>query len=172
MSIPKILTVLEGKVVIDESVLSIPELKAVWETYQEIVYLQYLWARFDPESPYFDYDETERLDKIIGDYPCDINDFTMIVAINKCEELYNSPIRKILMGAKKAVENLSLYLGTSEIESGRDGNLAQIVTTIKSLPQILKAYQEAENAYKMEVQKSRGNTKRAIDEDYNSDYDD
>jgi hypothetical protein len=134
--------------------------------------IEYLWARFDPESPYFDYDETERLDKIIGDYPCDINDFTMIVAINKCEELYNSPIRKILMGAKKAVENLSLYLGTSEIESGRDGNLAQIVTTIKSLPQILKAYQEAENAYKMEVQKSRGNTKRAIDEDYNSDYDD
>lgn len=172
MAIPRILTVEKGKVVIDEAILSIPELKEVWNTYQEIVYLQYLWARFDPESSYLDYDESERLDKIIQDFPCDINDFTMIKAINKCEELYNSPLRKILNGAKRAVENLSIYLETTEIEDGRDGNLTQIISAITNLSKIIKAYQDAENAYKQEIQKSRGNMKRASDEDFEPDYND
>lgn len=172
MSLPKILETEKDKVVINETILSIPEFKELWDTYQELEYFQYLWARFDPESSYFNLEEDERLDKILEDFPCDLNDFVMIKAMNKCEQLYDSPIRKILDGAKRGVENLAAYLKTAEIEAGRDGNLAQIVTTIKSLPQILKAYQEAENAYKQEVQKSRGNIRRAIDEDYDPDYDD
>lgn len=172
MAIPKIINVEKGKVVIDEYVLSVPELKEVWENYQEVVYLQYLFARFDPESPYFNYDESERLDKILQDHPCDLNDFVMIKAINRCEELYDTPIRKILKGTKKAIENLSIYLETTEIEAGRDGNLAQVVTTIKSLPQILKSYQDVEQAYKMETQRNRAGMKSAIDEDYEADYND
>ncbi len=172
MAIPRIINVEKGKVVIDEYILSVPELKEVWNTYQEIVYLQYLFARFDPESPYFSYEESERLDKILQDHPCDVNDFVMIKAINKCEELYDTPIRKILKGTKKAIENLSTYLETTELEAGHNGNLAQVVTTIKSLPQILKSYQDVEQAYKTEVQRNRGDSQSAIDEDFEGNYDD
>lgn len=171
MALPRILTVQNGKVVIDESILSIPEIKEVWDIYQDIVPLQYLWARFDSESPYLNYDEVDRPDKVLQDFPCDINDFVMIKAINKCEELYDSPIRKILKGVKISIENLSNYLSTNEITDGRDGNLTQIIGAIKSVPQLLKAFQDAESAYLQEVQKNRAGMKSAVDEDFEADWD-
>ncbi len=173
MALPRILTVEKGKVVIDEGILSIPEFKDVIEVLG-INYLQYLYDKYDPESPYGHLDDDEREQEIIKDIPedLDLNDFTMVKAIQKCEKLYNSPVRKILNGAKRAVEKLSVYFETEELESGRDGNLGAVVTAVIKLPQIITAYQAAENAYKQEVQKSRGNTKRAIDEDFVSNYDD
>lgn len=172
MSLPKILTVHKGQVVIDESVLSIPEFKECYEVLG-INYLQFLWAKFDPQSPYQNYSEYDRDDFIIKDLPENINrhDITFIQASNKCEELYFSPIRKILKGAKKAIENLSGYLETEEIIAGRDGNLSQIVTTIKTLPQIIKAYKEAEFAYNQEVQSNRADAMNAIDEGFEDNYD-
>jgi len=171
MSIPKIIETKDGKVILNDSVYLIPEFNLLFNK-QGIIALQFLWAKYDPSSPYQYYTEEEKDLKIFKDLPEKVNTQSkeFISAEKKCEQLYNSPVRKILKGCKKAVENLSSYLEATDIESGRDGNLSQIVTTIKSLPQIIKAYQEAEAAYQKEITRNRADIISAIDEDYEDDY--
>lgn len=166
--IPRIITVHDNKVVIDESILSVPELKAVWEEYKDTLPLQYLWALYDPESPYQNYSESEREEYILQDFPMlgwNKNDDVMIQARERCDSLYNTPLRKILKGAKSAVEKFAEYFETTEIEHGRDGNVTAIKQALVDLPKMIKGYLEAESAYKQELQRTRGGFKEAIDED-------
>lgn len=174
MSLPKILTVDSTGVIIDENVLLIPEFKVLWECHKSTLPFMYLFSMYDPQSPYMNFEEHEREAQVLKDFPVQkyLQSIEMSEAIDKAERLYYSPLRKILGGAKRAVENISSFLSETEISDGRDGNLSQIVQTIKSLPQILKAYQEAENAYKQELQRNRGDMKSAIDDDYEPNYDD
>lgn len=173
--LPRILTVSQNKIVLDETIFAIPEFKALIEyTEGDTLPFMYIWGLYDPQSPFMNIEEHEREEAVIKDFPVYeyLQTMEMISAMEKAEKLYFSPLRKILKGAKKAVENISGFLEDTEISDGRDGNLTQIVSTIKSLPQILKAYQEAENAYKQELQRNRGDMKSAIDDDYESNYDD
>jgi hypothetical protein len=173
--LPRILTVSQNKIVLDETIFAIPEFKALIEyTEGDTLPFMYIWALYDPQSPFMNIEEHEREEAVMKDFPVYeyLQTMEMISAMEKAEKLYFSPLRKILKGAKKAVENISGFLEDTEISDGRDGNLTQIVSTIKSLPQILKAYQEAENAYKQELQRNRGDMKSAIDDDYESNYDD
>lgn len=170
--IPKILTTQNDKVVLDEVVFSIPELNSVWEEYKDIAPFQYLWAMYDPNSPYMNYKEEEREEKVKEDFPGNysVNDYVMNKAIRRCEELYFSPVRRLLKGTKVAIDKLADYFESMTVDSGRDGNLAQVKGAIVAMPQIIKAYLEAENAYRQELQKSRGEVKRGIDEDFIEDY--
>jgi uncharacterized protein (UPF0262 family) len=172
MSLPKILTVHKGQVVIDESVLSIPEFKECYEMLG-IDYLQYIWARYDPESPYGNFDQYEIDGKILADIPStlDMNDIVFIMARNKAEELYYSPIRDIMDGAKELIKKLSTYMRTTEIVHGRDGNVTAATSAITKLEQIIKSYLSSEASYKQEVQKSRGGQREAVDADFVPDWD-
>jgi hypothetical protein len=173
--LPRILTVSQNKIVLDETIFAIPEFKALIEyTEGDTLPFMYIWGLYDPQSPFMNIEEHEREEAVMKDFPVYeyLQTMEMISAMEKAEKLYFSPLRKILKGAKKAVENISGFLEDTEISDGRDGNLTQIVSTIKSLPQILKAYQEAENAYKQELQRNRGDAQNAVDEDYEGDYDD
>ena len=165
--LPRILTVSQNKIVLDETIFAIPEFKALIEyTEGDTLPFMYIWALYDPQSPFMNIEEHEREESVMKDFPVYeyLQTMEMISAMEKAEKLYFSPLRKILKGAKKAVENISGFLEDTEISDGRDGNLTQIVSTIKSLPQILKAYQEAENAYKQEMSRSRGSAQYGIDE--------
>lgn len=173
MSLPRILTVQEDQVVIDEVILGIPEFKEVWEAYKNVSPFQYMWAMWDPESPYLNYSQFDREAEVLKDFPPELyhpSDPVMIDATRRCEELYYSPIRRLLDGAKSAVENLSEYLNNTSITDGRDGNFTQVVNALKSLTSIIKAYQEAEVAYKQEVQRNRAGVRSAIDENVEDDY--
>ncbi len=173
--LPRILTVSQNKIVLDETIFAVPEFNALLEFSQgDTLPFMYIWGMYDPQSPYMNFEEHEREAQVLKDFPVQkyLQSIEMSEAIDKAERLYFSPLRKILAGAKRAVENISSFLSETEISDGRDGNLSQIVQTIKSLPQILKAYQEAENAYKQELQRNRGDAQNAVDEDYESDYDD
>jgi hypothetical protein len=175
MALPRILTVENGKVVVDEVILGIPEFKQLYDYVDgDILPFQYIWSLLDPTSPFLNVLELEREEAVLKDFPVHnlLGDLKMIAAIEKAELLYFSPIRNILKGAKKAVENVSLYLQTTDVLDGRDGNLTQIVNTVKTLPQLIKAYQEAENSYLQEVQKNRGDSQKAVDEDVDDNYND
>lgn len=173
--LPRILTVSQNKIVLDETIFAVPEFKTLIESTQgDTLPFMYIFAMYDPQSPYMNLDDHEREEQVLKDYPVYeyLQTMEMVNAIEKAELLYFSPLRKILKGAKRAIENISSFMEDTEVSDGRDGNLTQIVSTIKSLPQILKAYQEAENAYKQELQRNRGDTKSAIDEDYEPNHDD
>lgn len=167
MALPKILTVdTNNIIIINEALLVIPEYRQLWDENKDIKVFYYLWAMYDPESPYFNLSDEDRQEGVLKDYPIQeyMNELSFIQAINKTEQLYFSPIRKILKGTKAAVEKLALFFETEEVTSGRDGSVNSIISGIKTMPQIIKAYLEAENQYKIEVSKSRGNTQFGIDE--------
>lgn len=171
MAIPKIIEIQQGKVVINETILVIPEFKALYEK-SGLPPFQYLWAKHDPQSPYQNYDPFEIDEKIQADIVehVDINDLLFFKANKRCEELYYSPIRKILLGAKAAIEKVSFYFTAMDITDGRDGNLTQVVNSVKSLDPLIKAYSAAEIAYSKEIQRNRADSMSAVDEDAPDDY--
>lgn len=171
MAIPKIIEIQQGKVVINETILVIPEFKALYEK-SGLLPFQYLWGKHDPQSPYQNYDAFEIDEKIQADIPehIDINDPLFFKANRRCEELYHSPIRKLLSGAKAAVEKVSFYFTTMDVTDGRDGNLTQVVNSVKSLDPLIKGYESAETAYTKEVQRNRADSMSAVDEDAPDDY--
>jgi hypothetical protein len=155
----KIIEVYKGDVITNTSIIVIPQLKDLPKEYYT-----HLWALFDPESPYFNYEEHEREEKIQEDIPVNQNDPKFVAAYNKCKEMYDSPIRKLLRGAKAGIEKLSQYLETTTVTSGRDGNITQVINAAKDLPRLIQAYQATEQAYRLEVQKSRGQMLIGYDE--------
>lgn len=173
MSLPRILNIENDLVVLDENVLTIPEFKTVWYKHKNILIFQYIYCLLDPNSPYGNLDEFDKESTILKDFPIYeyLNDLDVLAAIEKAEKLYYSPARKILKGTKVAIEKLINYFDTMEIESGRDGNIAQIKSAIIDMPKMIKSYNEAESTYKQEVEKNRGGVASAIDDDYSADYD-
>ena len=177
MSLPRILDVIGGKVIVNETILSVPHFRKLYESFDNddaLMCFQYIWAMYDPESPYYNYDETDREEEVLKDFPVHafLNEIVMVHAIEKAEEMYFSPIRKILRGTKNAIEKLVNYFDTMEIESGRDGNITPVKQAIVDMPKMIKSYQEAEQAFKIEVQKSRGNVQESVDEDIEDEYND
>ena len=168
----KILEVNNGKVILNETILVVKEFKVLYDL-KGLPPFQYLWALYDPESPYMNYDEYDRDIYVKKDLiePVDINDMVFVEAQSRCESMYNSPVRKILKGTKSAIEKLAAYFSTMEIESGRDGNIAQVKSAIVDMPKIIKAYMEAENAYKKEISRNRAGMMSAVDEDADDNYD-
>lgn len=173
MALPRILTVDNGKVVLTEEILSIPEFNALWQHCLDLLPFQFIWARYDSESPYLNLDEETMEEEILKDYPVHsyLNELEMIAAMEKAEKLYFSPVRKILRGTKTAVEKYVNYFSEMTLEAGRDGNLSAVKAAIVDMPKMIKSYQEAEQAYKSEIQRNRGDVKSAIDEDFDGDYD-
>ena len=174
MALPRILTVdSNNTIVLDEVILTVPEFRKLWEHTGDIMLFQFIWATCDPESPYTNLDEMDKEEMILKDFPVHayLNEIEMVEAMEKAEKMYNSPGRKILKGTKVAIEKLIQYFDTMEIESGRDGNIAQIKSAIIDMPKMIKSYNEAESTYKQEVEKNRGGVATAIDDDYIADYD-
>lgn len=170
MSLPKIIELFENKVIVNPTILIVKEFKALYEE-QGLTPFQYLWGKFDPESPYLNYPDFEREEMILKDLPTPHSQTVKFeIAEKKCEELYYSPLRNLLEGAKAGVEKVSNTLKFEDLTTGRDGNFTQITNAIKSLPLLIKSYTEAEIAYKKELQRNRGNVKDAVDEDFEDDY--
>jgi hypothetical protein len=169
--VAKILEIDGGRPVVNHAMLCVPEFVGLMEYTADINAFMALWAMYDPESPYFEYDDIDRAVKVKQDYPGDFySSYEFNQAKHKAEEMYNSTPKKLLMGAKSAVEKLSSYLATTEIEHGRDGNVTAVVGALKAVPSIIQAYSVAEQAYKQEIERSRGQSRVGVDEDVEDDY--
>ena len=174
MPLPVILVTENNRVVLSKEILLIPEFKSLWENTHDLTPFQYIWAMYDPQSPYFNIKETEKHDHVVKDFPevrkyLDDEDF--LDMDEKAKELFHSPVREILDGTKHIIEKLSRFYKETEITSGKDGNLAQIKSSIVDLPKIIKAYQDAESEYYKEVEKVRGSSQTAVDEDVVDNFD-
>ncbi len=174
----KILTVKEDKVVINEVVLSIPELKSVLDYYTvnedretAILALTFLHYMYDPESPYWNQSADIMESNIRKDFRGRYNpkfDEVMINAANKLEE-FETPISRAVRALKNSLDKLSTYLTNTEISTGRDGNMAEVLRAHEKYPIILRNFRSAVKDFTAEITKNRGNSKSAIDEDDDTD---
>lgn len=166
----KIITIKDNKVVPDINVLGIPSLKKCYDKFEEEdrnLLFQYLYHLYDFDSPYQNVPEDEREDRVSKDFKGNFKpkfDKDILAAKETMKELMWSPIKDLLEGLKINIRNISVFLKTTEVEAGRDGNLPAFTSLHKSIKDIIKNYQSTEQEFLLETAKRRGNTQTAIDE--------
>jgi len=128
--------------------LFIPEMRAIWnldkseDKHKATSELLYVYHMADLRSPYSRYTEEEKEHKIIEDYFVDKEwqpSDEILDAITKYKEMFESVNGRLLKGVEAAMDKLSEYLKTAEIEDGSGGNLNQIVAAISKAEVLVNA---------------------------------
>lgn len=151
--------IVNGNVVINHNCLSIPELKAVHDAYEDpIPAFNFLFYRFDPESPYANMPEEDKDDIIINDFPGDytLEDEEIIAAIKKLEMLNTTPTYRYYLDNKILLEKLGNFARTSPITSGRDGNISALTAQIKSVGKTIMEFKQLEKVVLAELDETKG----------------
>lgn len=164
----RIFDLVNKKVVYNPEIMTVPELKTVVKKYKEpIQALCYLYYLLSPESPYMNYPEDDKEKILRKEYPGDYHpqDPEMVLAREKLETLWTSPTMRYFKQVKKALEKLGNYLENTEISEGRDGNLAQYRQAIKDAGATIQQFKQLEKAVEEETSRSKGNVKRAYDDE-------
>ena len=163
----KIFDIHENQVVINEHCLLIPELRAVYETYEDAIpVFSYLYFMTDPSSPYSNLPEDAREDIVLEDYPGDYTTEDPVVraALAKLNSLYETPTRRVFIAAKKNLESLANYLSTTEVVDGKDGNLGEVFRIQTGLPKIVSGFKDLERIKNDEENSARGGAELGYDE--------
>jgi len=169
--IPEIFDIFQGKVVVNENVLLIPELKAVHDKYKDpIPALSFLHYRYAPKGPYCNTPEADKEDILILDFPGEytLEDKEMIAAMAKMASFMISPTYRYYLDSKIILEKLGAFGRTTPITSGRDGNasvlnsqIARVGKTIAEFKQLEKIAQQEIDEHKSRV---RGEKRKAYDQ--------
>ena len=151
--------------------LAVPELKELWENVEHPeLYFLYIHNYLYPTSAYAEVEESEKKDLLLRDFPIDEEDPFFIAAFEKCEKLYETPLKRGFLATKIAYDILSRSMSnTHHITFGRDGNASEVASFIKNSEQFMKAYMSAMNTFKDQL-KSYGS--KAISDEDEFDYDD
>lgn len=147
-----------GKVKINDYCLTIPELKAVVEQYDNAISaLCFLYYMYDPFSPYRNLPEEEREEVLLKDYPGDYTteDEVIIEASEKLKSLYMTPTYRYYLDNKALLEKLGSFARTTQITSGRDGNHTSSLAQIKSVGNTIIEFKRLEKIVDEELQESK-----------------
>lgn len=158
----KIFDIVNGQVVINHNCLSIPELKAVHDEYADpIPAFNFLFYKYDIESPYANIPEDEKDDILFNDFPGDytLEDEVMLRAIEKLEELYISPTYRYYLDNKILMEKLGTFARTSPVTSGRDGNVGALQSQLKSVGKTILEFKQLEKVVLQELEETKGRTR-------------
>lgn len=164
-----ILDIVGGKVVINVNCLSIPELKAITETFPDckLNALTYVHYVTHPDSPYLNMDRDKVSPTVYRDFPGTYTPDSSVVvdAIEKLKELMVTPEDRLFEGAKQAAENLSAYLlnETADIGDPKEAlALTNILKNVQNVSESLGAARESRD--KARTMKARGQGKIAYDQ--------
>lgn len=168
----KIFDVKDGNIIVNEECLTIPELKAVIDVYEDpIPPLSYLYYMYDPTSSYHNLPEEEKETTIMEDYQGEYTteDETIINAATKLKKLYTTPTMQFYLDMKELLFKLGAYGKTTAISSGKDGNYSAMQSQIKAVGTTIKEFKFLEETVQKELEDrnmtSRGNKKLAYDEE-------
>lgn len=145
-------------------------LKQIIDDYPEdhikvLAYIYYMSYR-GPDNPYFNVVEEDRDDKILRDLQpeFDIEDAPILLAIDKCKELYETPTMRSYDAIKTMLDNLNTYLKTSEITDGRDGNVGTMLRVAKEFKSVRESFKGVlEDVQEENKVQARGKTKLPYD---------
>lgn len=167
----KIFDIHDGNVVINHNCLSIPELKAVHDSYQNpIPAFNYLHYLFDIDSPYMNLEEDAKEETLLHDFPGEytLEDEVMVNAIKKMEELYITPTYRYYLDNKILMEKLGKFARTASVTTGRDGNIGALQTQVKSVGKTIMEFKQLEKFALDEINekknRARGGKKLAYDQ--------
>lgn len=157
--IPKIFDINNGQVVINHNCLSMPELKAIHDSYEDpIPAFNFLHYKYDVESPYSNIPEDDKDDILINDFPGEytLEDEVMIEAMRKLEELYITPTYRYYLDNKILMEKLGVFARTASVTTGRDGNIAALQAQVKSVGKTILEFKQLEKIAMQEIEETKG----------------
>lgn len=167
----KFFDIVNGTVVLNHNCLSIPELKAITEAYKDpIPAFNFLHFYYDPESPYANLPEADREEVVLKDYPGEhtLEDEVMINAMKKLSEMYITPTYRYYQDSKILLEKLGKFARTTDITTGRDGNLSALTMQVKSVGKTIQEFKQLEKVVMQELSEGqgrvRGGKKKAYDQ--------
>jgi hypothetical protein len=169
--IPEIFDIANGKVVVNENVLLIPELKAVHDEYKDpIPALSFLHYRYHPKGPYCNTPDEDKEEILILDFPGEYTteDPVMIAAMTKMESFMVSPTYRYYLDNKILLEKLGKFGRTTAIAAGRDGNINALLSQIKSTGKTITEFKLLEKTVQQELDEHksrvRGEKRKAYDQ--------
>lgn len=167
----KMFDIVQGNVVINHNCLSIPELKAIHDEYEDpIPAFNYLHFLFDIDSPYINMPDMEKEETLLIDFPGDytLEDPVMIAAIAKLEELYITPTYRYYLDNKILMEKLGKFARTAIVSTGRDGNIGALQSQVKSVGKTMTEFKQLEKFAMDEINeqknRARGGKRLAYDQ--------
>lgn len=168
----KLFDIQAGKIVPTEHCYTLSSLKTIIDEFPEeymnvYAYLFYMTCPNPDLNPFFDVPENEKEDLILSQLKATFSteEDSILVALELCKKLYETPTYRAFMGIKHMLDRLARYMETAPIEHGRDGNINSLVNAAAKFDQIRGSYK---GAYRdlMEEQKSqvRGSQHIAYDQ--------
>lgn len=135
--------------------LVVPELKNLWKNVETPeIYFAYIHCMLFPTSAYSNLSEEEKEKIVHSDYPIDKTNPYFILAYNKCESLYETPIKRGFMASKTTyemlVKTMEAIATSGNIQTGKDGNYGDVTNFLKNAKGYMDSYLEVENKYKEE----------------------
>ena len=168
----KLFDVQNGKVIPSEHCYSIKSLKRLMDKYPDTYMSVYLFIFYmtcpDPDmNPFFNMPEHEKEDMIVEEVDLDISldDPLIIHAVERCEQLYETPSYRAYKGIKAMLDKMARYMETTPIEHGRDGNLTSLTNVASKFDAIRASYKGAFNDMQQEQESQvRGGQGLAYDQ--------
>lgn len=148
----------------------IPELKAIMTNFPNEYLDVYAYIFFttcpDGTNPYMLIEEDKREEVILADLKPKfyLEDLSIIAAIEKCRQLYETPTLRGYIGAKKAYERVVRYLADTEITEGKEGTSMTIDRYMSKLADYDAMCNHMGNKLKEEQSKARGDIKKRYDQ--------
>ena len=168
-----------GKLVIDPSILNVKEFKNIWEAdkdkTKEKTYSLFtaLYLLHHPESPYKEYQESEKNKQIeeqyLKPYKTKLKDESF-VAVSKqyVEFLKKTPSQYLLEATREKVYEIANFIRKTPLSAGRDGTILQITNTMEKIVKIFASYDTLKKAIETEKLTSggkRGQGEQGYDEE-------
>lgn len=166
----KIFDIENGKLIVNENVLAIPELKAVYEGYEDpypaLLFLNFLC---NPTSPYSQLPEDLKEEAVLNDYPGEytVEDEVIINAVEKLKNLWTTPSYRYYLDNKKLLETLGKFASTASVrDTDKGGNLSNLLSQLNNLAKTMTSFKQFEKMVEDELQTTRvrGNQFQAYDQ--------
>lgn len=157
----KLFDIHNGKIVPSEHCYTLKALKDIMDAYPDeyvnvYAYLFYMSCPNPDLNPFFDVQENDKEELILSQLKVSFSteDEEIVVALELCKKLYETPTYRAYMGLKSMLDRLARYMETTQIEHGRDGNITALVNAAAKFEAIRMSFK---GAYKdlMEEQKSQ-----------------
>jgi hypothetical protein len=122
-------------------------------------FLFYMNCPYQELNPYAEMKDADREVKIYNDLDCDfsLEDPNIIHAMERCKDMYSTPVTRMYSTIQKAIDKISTSIDTANITlGGKDANITAILKTIKDFNALRKEYKDA---YQDVEEEARGRTK-------------
>lgn len=130
-------------------------------------YLFYMTCPDPINNPYFNVKDVVREEMILRDNKMRFSSEadTIVTAVEKCIQLYETPTLRAHKGLKVMIDNVSEYMETAKVVSGRDGNFSALLSAGKSLRELRETYNQltADLHSEQKVNAKRGGGSMAYD---------